>query len=351
MSTELQPRTLPGAHFAVWEWNSKLDQVHCKGDHALLSIQNSGLERLLDSVHADDRPAFESALRLACKNSSPLVHESRNRSGDGRLLWRGRNEDADRMIGIVVEGSSARDPETETLERRVAAAEADFNAFAYAVSHDLRAPLRAIGGFSEVLLESEPGTFEDSARRYLPRIVAATRHMSALLEDLLQLSRLNRVTFNPNTLDLVPLAQEAIDALRKASPQRDVEVRLPASAPAWGDKVLLQAVLKQLLSNAWKFTRNTEHARIAFGTVLQEDQVAYYVQDNGVGYDPSQAGKLFQPMQRLHRPDEFEGSGVGLTIVRRAVERHGGRVWAELVPEGGACFWFMLPRVKNSGES
>jgi signal transduction histidine kinase len=222
------------------------------------------------------------------------------------------------------------------------AADAEFELFAHALAHDLRAPLRAIGGFSEVLLETPEGQLEPMAREYLPRIVAASTRMAQLLDDLLELARIANAPCIAQEADLRSAAMQIVDDLRFAEPDREVEVRIADECAMKGDPLLLRAALQRLFANAWKFTRPVEHPRIEFGCTRQPGETMAWVSDNGTGFDAKQAHRLFQPLQRLHRADQFAGSGVGLAIVKRIVERHGGRVWAENL-ERGARFCFALP--------
>jgi len=222
------------------------------------------------------------------------------------------------------------------------AADAEFELFAHALAHDLRAPLRAIGGFSEVLLEAPEGQLEPLAREYLPRIVAASTRMAQLLDDLLELARIANAPCVAQEIDLSSCARQLAEELRCAAPEREVSVQIAAECKAKGDPLLLRAALQRLFANAWKFTKPAAAPRIEFGCLKQNGETLVWISDNGAGFDPQQAHRLFQPLQRLHRADQFAGSGVGLAIVKRIVERHGGRVWAENL-QPGARFCFALP--------
>ena len=224
-----------------------------------------------------------------------------------------------------------------------APADAEFELFAHALAHDLRAPLRAIGGFSEVLLETPEGKLEPLAREYLPRIVAATARMAQLLDDLLELARIANAPCNPHQTDLSGRAEDIIADLRAAAPQWAGQVSIEAECVVKGDSHLLQTALQRLLANAWKFSARANPPRIEVGCRKENNETTIWVKDNGVGFDPAHAHRLFQPLQRLHRADQFAGSGVGLAIVKRVIDRHGGRVWARNLDEGGACFAFVLP--------
>ncbi|HEX3479553.1 MAG TPA: ATP-binding protein [Kofleriaceae bacterium] len=213
----------------------------------------------------------------------------------------------------------------------------ELEAFSYAVSHDLRAPLRAINGFSQILVEDHAAAL-GTGRQYLDRIRAATRRMGGLIDDLLRLSQMATSELDHRRFDLAHQARDILDELRAAEPDRRVDVAIPAALPAHGDPRLVRVVLENLLRNAWKFTSKRDAARIELGAA----GTAYFVRDNGAGFDPARADKLFTPFHRLHTAADFEGTGVGLATAQRIVHRHGGRIWAESAPERGATFYFTL---------
>ena len=224
---------------------------------------------------------------------------------------------------------------------------AELEAFNYSVSHDLRAPLRPLAGFSQVLLQNYGDVLDTKAKDYLNRIRAAAQRMSQLIEDLLQLSRMGRSTLTTTSLDLVPISDSIVSELRQADPERHVEYRTAPEAKAEGDPHLLRIALENLLRNAWKFTQGVDRAVIEFGTREEGEQLICYVRDNGAGFDPAYTNKLFQPFARLHSTAEFEGTGIGLAIVQRIIHRHGGRVSAMGEPGRGATFSFTLSRRKS----
>jgi len=225
------------------------------------------------------------------------------------------------------------------------AANAELEAFSYSVAHDLRTPLRAMGGYSENLLEDCGDKLGDEARAQLTRIVAGARHMSELIDALLTLARLTRTEPQREQVDLTALAHAIIDQLRATQPDRTVELVVADDLIVHGDPRMLRLVLDNLLGNAWKFTGRQPAARIELGREQRDGTTVYYVRDNGAGFDMSLADKLFTPFRRLHLASEFEGSGIGLATVQRIIRRHGGRVWAEGA-EGaeahGATFRFTL---------
>lgn len=238
----------------------------------------------------------------------------------------------------------------ETLEDRVRQRtselqhlNAELEAFNYSVSHDLRAPLRGISGFSQVLLQDHGASLPDVVRHYLGRIAANTTRMSQLIEGLLDLSRLSCTELRVGEVDLTALAHVTVAGLREREPDRDVEVTVAPGLVVRGDRTQLGLVIENLVGNAWKFTRHRNRARIEVGAVDLAGERAIFVRDDGVGFAPTQAGKLFAPFQRLHPRSEFEGDGVGLATVQRIVHRHGGRIWAESAPDAGATFYFVLP--------
>jgi signal transduction histidine kinase len=224
----------------------------------------------------------------------------------------------------------------------LAQANKELEAFSYTVSHDLRAPLRAIDGFSTALLESQAARLDDKGRSYLGRVRAATARMSTLIDDLLSLSRITRSPCQRMPTSLTEAVRGILDELHRRDPGRDVVVEVENGLSAQADARLLQVALDNLLGNAWKFTGTRSDARIQFGKTIQDGQTAFFVRDNGAGFDMAYADKLFQPFQRLHTESEFEGTGIGLATVHRVVSRHGGRIWAESAVGAGATFFFTL---------
>ena len=263
--------------------------------------------------------------------------------------------DLGRAFDEMAAGIERRDSEiralNEGLERRVTERTAelevvnrDLESFSYSVSHDLRAPLRSIDGFSQALLEDYVDTLDEQGKDYLQRVRASAQGMGYLIDDLLALSRVTRSEMRRETVSLSALAEAVMDEVRRAEPQRRVEVAIQPGLQAVGDLQLLRIVLANLLSNAWKFTGRQPQPRIEFGAMRNADGApTYFVRDNGVGFDMAYADKLFGPFQRLHSLSEFPGTGIGLATVQRIVHRHGGQVGAEGVPGQGATFSFTLP--------
>jgi light-regulated signal transduction histidine kinase (bacteriophytochrome) len=237
------------------------------------------------------------------------------------------------------------------LERRVsdrtaqlAEANKELEAFSYSVSHDLKSPLRAIEGFSLGILEDYGDKIPVDARDSLLRVRKASLRMSQLIEDLLDLSRVTRAELNPRPVDLSSIAREITADLQKESPGRDVTIVIADGVRAIGDDKLLRIALENLLGNAFKFTSKHARARIEFGTAPTDDgRTTYFVRDDGAGFDMRYSGsKLFGTFQRMHKDSDFAGTGVGLSTVRRIINRHGGRIWAEGAVEQGATFYFTL---------
>jgi signal transduction histidine kinase len=238
----------------------------------------------------------------------------------------------------------------QSLERRVAERTAELEAlnkelesFSYSVSHDLRAPLRGIDGFTMLLQKSPGATLDDQARGYLDRVRAATQRMGVLIDDLLNLSRTSRSEMKRVDLDLSELAQSIVKDLRVANQGRQVDALIAPDLKAHADPTLMRVVLENLLGNAWKFTRNRPEARVEFGRQVMDGVPTYFVRDNGAGFDMQYADKLFGAFQRLHSVTEYEGTGVGLANILRVIHRHGGRVWAQGAVNQGATFYFTLP--------
>ncbi len=259
------------------------------------------------------------------------------------------------MIGVVRDITEQRLTEAEInrfnqdLERRVAertvqleAVNKEIESFSYSVSHDLRAPLRAMNGFSRVLLARYADQLDPQGKDFLQRIDAAGQRMASLIEDLLNLSRITRRDMRKEPLDLTALARSIAEDFQRSEPKRKTTFLIQDHLKADGDPGLLKIVLENLLGNAWKFTSNHPTAIIEFGRIEQEGKPLYFVRDNGAGFDMAYADKLFGAFQRLHSASEFEGTGIGLATVQRIIHRHGGKIWAEVEVEKGATFYFKI---------
>jgi light-regulated signal transduction histidine kinase (bacteriophytochrome) len=235
------------------------------------------------------------------------------------------------------------------LERRVterteqlAAANRELEAFVHAVSHDLRAPLRSMSGFSQVLRDSQLHGLDEKSRHYLERIHEASGRMGLLLEDLLALSRINRSELSPRPTSLTQIAMEAAASVRDHYSTREVTIEIEPNMNVIGDARLLKVALENLIDNAVKYTANVPAARVTVGKSSGQHGPEYFVRDNGAGFDMAYADKLFVPFQRLHPAAEFPGTGIGLVTVQRIIARHGGRIWAVAAPNEGATFYFTL---------
>lgn len=234
------------------------------------------------------------------------------------------------------------------LERRVAlrtrqleALNRELESFSYSVSHDLRGPLRTINGFIELLERELPPSREGPTRQYIRAVQASSTKMGELIEDLLKLAKVARQELRRIDVDLAKMARDIAVRLKTEDPSRQVDIVIPAKLPAQADAGLTAVVMENLISNAWKYTGKTPHARIEVGVRDGADGIpVFYVRDNGVGFDPKRAENLFTPFQRLHSSKEFPGTGVGLATVQRIIHRHGGRIWAEAEPGRGATFAF-----------
>lgn len=250
----------------------------------------------------------------------------------GRVIERKRAEEEIQKLNSSLEMKAAE----------LAAANKELEAFSYSASHDLRAPLRTIEGFSRALLEDYPDKLDETGKDYLRRVRSATERMGQLIDDLLNLSLTMRREMRREEANLSHLASTVAADLQGTIPERQVEFVIQDGVLAQGDARLLRELLENLLGNAWKFTGQNPQARIEFGAVLEGDQKVYFVRDNGAGFDMNYADKLFVPFQRLHSDSEFSGNGIGLALVSRIINRHGGRIWAEGEVNKGATFYFTL---------
>jgi signal transduction histidine kinase len=248
-------------------------------------------------------------------------------------------EHANRMAANLRDLNEALGARQADLER----ANRELEAFSYSVSHDLRAPLRTIDGFSLILMEDYGASLPDPAQVHLRRVRAAAQRMGQLIDDLLRLSRISRTELHQETVDISALARVVADNLAAAQPERKVDMQITPGLTALGDPALVRIVLENLMGNAWKFSSRVELPRVEVGAVPRGGLTAIFIRDNGAGFDAAYADKLFSPFQRLHKVEEFAGTGIGLATVQRIVHRHGGQVWAEGAVGKGATFYFALP--------
>jgi PAS domain S-box-containing protein len=350
-------------------WMSGLDGECNFFNETWLRFTGRPLERELgngwaEGVHPED---FQSCMHVYMESfvaRQAFAMTYRLRHADGEYRWlldqgRPRFDPDGTFLGFigscvdVTEERLAREALgrlNEDLEghvrRRTAqleVANGELEAFAYSVSHDLRAPLRAVGGYSQLLLEEYGQRFDDEGRVMLGRMRDASQRMARLIDDLLHLSRVTRMEMRREAVDLSAIAHETFAELLQAEPDRQVELVVAPGLSASGDPVLLRVLLDNLLRNAWKFTGKKENPRIEVGEGRAPDgRRAFFVRDNGAGFDMTYAAKLFGAFQRLHSEAEFPGTGIGLATVQRIASRHGGRVWAESVVDEGATFHFSL---------
>jgi light-regulated signal transduction histidine kinase (bacteriophytochrome) len=293
-------------------------------------------------VHPDDRAEVSDNWKRSRETLSTFTGVRRLRARDGSyhtMSYKGAPVLDDKGEVAFWVGIDSDITGQKAIEEALRAANQELEAFSYSVSHDLRAPLGAIDGFSKALASRVEGQVDEKGRHYLARIQASVVKMEGLIEALLGLSRVAREALNPVTVDLSALARETLEQFQHQEPARRVAVDVQEGMEAQGDRSLLRVMMENLLGNAWKFTAKTPDARIEVG---RTGDGAWFVRDNGVGFDMNYAGKLFSAFQRLHTESEFPGTGIGLATVRRIVARHQGRVWAESHPGQGTTFYFTL---------
>jgi light-regulated signal transduction histidine kinase (bacteriophytochrome) len=279
----------------------------------------------------EDRRNFR-LIQKATLNLMEDMDEERKKLGDTQIA----------LINILDDIETER-AKTEQANALLESANKELEAFSYSVSHDLRAPLRAISGFSQAVMEDYAPKLDDEGVRYLGLIQENAHRMGRLIDDLLTFSRLGRQQMTMSTVDIGALVKSVFEELAAQEPGRKIKLTVHLAPPVFGDASMIRQVLVNLLSNAVKFTRPEAEAFIEFGYLPEKGDGAYYIKDNGVGFDMKYVGKLFGVFQRLHSVSEFEGTGVGLALVYRIITRHGGWVWAEGALNQGAAFYFTLP--------
>jgi signal transduction histidine kinase len=366
---ELLRMALSAGRVGLWELElSQSDRISLSPELENLLEWRQGefdgyVKSFLSRVYPADWRAMLKAFAKAVRDRTDPELEFRFRRGgrsEGWLLGRGRvyynsRGEPTRLAGVGIDITPQKTAALELLRlnaklqqsvadqtAQLRAANDELDAFCYSVSHDLRAPLRSIRGFSEVLLERYSSKLDARGQEFLRRAGESSQYMDELVESLLKLSRVGRRDFAPTRVNLSSLANLVAVELKAGDPSRQVEFQITPDLMAFGDEHLLRLALENLLGNAWKFTSRRPHAKIEFGRVDIAEKT-FFVRDNGVGFDPAYASRLFGVFQRLHSPTEFPGVGVGLALVQRALNRHGGRVWAHAAVDRGATFYFILP--------
>jgi PAS domain S-box-containing protein len=360
-------------HFGSWELDLEKDAFYWSGeiDHIFETTAPQGkvnYAAFLQTIHPEDRTVFDQAFRQAIAAGATAEFNYRLCMPDGRIkhvharaeLRLGEDGRPIRSIGttqdITEHMLALKEIErlNAELEKRVQERTADLSSanrelesFAYSISHDLRAPLRGIDGFSQLLIEEYADKLDKQGADYLSRVRRAAQRMGTLIDDILELSRVSRLEMRRVTVDLSQIAGELIEERARSEPGHRVAVSLAPECKALGDPQLLRVMMQNLLENAWKYSSKEAAPAIEFGCRQEGPEQVFFVRDNGVGFDMKYADRLFTPFQRLHKPEEFEGTGIGLATVARVVHRHGGRVWAQAEPGRGATISFTLSRGKT----
>ncbi|MEX2536697.1 MAG: ATP-binding protein [Trueperaceae bacterium] len=321
---------------------------------ALPDVADQGFFELLDEVYGSGEPFVGSATRILLRHKpeSPQLERFLDfvyqpmREADGSIsgifVHAVDVTEHTRAVEALAKARNEMEQRVEDRTSDLKALNAELESFNYSVSHDLRAPLRGIDGFSEVLLEDYRESLDETARGYLQRIRAGALRMGNLIDDLLNLSHMSTGSLKRRPINLSVLAESVAESLRAGDPQRDVAVIIEQGITANADENLLRIVLENLLGNSWKFTDKLEHTSIEFGVDEVNGQKVFLVRDTGAGFDMLYADKLFAPFQRVHSRDDFPGTGIGLAIVQRIIHRHGGTIWAESEVGNGANFYFTL---------
>ena len=273
---------------------------------------------------------------LVLDEPAPVMARKTRKSSDAGVSKEGPSMEE------LLRSNAELEQRVREYEAKAEAATKELEGFCYSVSHDLRAPLRSVDGFTHALMESANDKLDATEREYLQRVRAASQRMGGLIDDLLNLSRVGRREMRVQDVNLSDLAVAVSRDLQALDTSRRVDFIITPEMYGKGDERLLKIVLESLLGNAFKFTSKTEKAHIEFGRGVKDGIEAFYVRDNGAGFDMTYADKLFTPFARLHAAQEFPGSGIGLAIVQRIINRHGGRLWAEGELSCGATIWFAL---------
>jgi PAS domain S-box-containing protein len=346
-------------NFIVTYWNRGAQELYGWAAEEATGTQSQALLKTTFPIPLEDireelfrSGRWDGELRRTRKDGSEVVVASR---------WSLRRDEQHRPVAILetsndVTDRRRREQEIEHLNRELAtrslaleASNKELEAFAYSISHDLRAPLRHMSGFTELLQKSTVSSLNEKSQRYVTMIMEAAKRMGTLIDDLLSFSRIGRAEAHKSMVSLDQLVQEALSEVKQDTSGRNVAWKVGELPILYGDRSMLRLVMVNLISNAVKFTRTRPQAEIEIGCKddNQQNEAVVFIRDNGVGFDMKYVNKLFGVFQRLHRADAFEGTGIGLATVQRIVHRHGGRAWAEGAVEGGATFYFSLSKAKG----
>ena len=335
---------------AIWDWNIGTDTLICNETYSDLfgrGPDDKSGQWFFDHLHPDDRDRIKDQVRAAITSTDDhLIMEYRLRRKDNTyadiydraLIARDQTGRARRIVGAKLDITERKRALEEVKQRT-----AELESFSYTVSHDLRSPLRAIDGFSQMLLKDIGEKLDPESLRKFNVISSNAKKMGQLIDDLLGYSRMGRAAVSPVRIDMQKLIGDVWKELCAGNPDHHVELKITGLSPAWGDLMMIRQVMSNLLGNSVKFTRGQENANIEVSSINSGEFNTYCIKDNGVGFDMRFYEKLFEIFRRLHSEREFEGTGVGLAIVKKIIEKHGGRIWAESKPGEGATFCFTLP--------
>ncbi|MES9857054.1 MAG: response regulator [Sedimenticola sp.] len=349
-------QTLEGVNAQVVRANGGDEALRATLDHdfalAILDVNMPGMDgyELADLLHGDERTHYLPIIFLTAVRMEDQDVFKGYESGAVDYIVKPYSP---AIMISKVEVFLLLDQQRRQLrlqQKQLEAANRELETFTYSVSHDLRAPLRALDGFSQALVEEYADQIQGDGQTYLRYLQESSREMTALIEDMLRLSRATRGKMKIQAINLSTMAEKITEGYRRSQPDRTVTMVVPPNIITNADYGLMLSTLDNLLSNAWKFTANRNQAVIEFGKINELGQWAYYVRDNGVGFDMHYADKLFTPFERLHRQDEFSGTGIGLATVQRIIHRHGGEVWGKSEPDKGATFFFTLNAVADPPE-
>lgn len=354
------------ANIGTWDWNIISDELIWADEVTeIFDIDKENFagsfESFMKFVHPDDKKHVTESVQSCLSKNTDYDIEHRIITSDGSTKWvrekgdviRDSKEKPIRMIGIVQDITKRKEIE-EKMTRlnfnllhqtaELTAVNKELEAFSYSVSHDLRAPLRSIDGFSQALLEDYENKLDSDGKDYLHRIRNATLKMAELIDSLLKLSRITRRQIKKEKINLSKIANSIVESYDRNNPNRNINITIQNDLYAYGDKQLIQIVLDNLISNAWKFTKKEKTAQIEIGETKKDGKNVFFISDNGVGFNLDYADKLFAPFQRFHTSDEFEGTGIGLGIVSRAINKHGGEILVESKVGEGTIFYFTFQK-------